>query len=187
LSHIFSSYSYIILLYIRIKKVFIFSFFLGAWGPKWELIIMKKGSLSSGLKLTVPASDWGSFSTKFLWASLLIQCVCFVCGFGWFELWVFGCGRSESESETFKAVDLLVDKEGVRVVSEKEEEAVTFFSLTFYVLHFISSLFEKCVCSIGLVSCFSFGFDLLILMKCFLWQEGVPELVLFDKMGNFFV
>ncbi|QCE13541.1 mitogen-activated protein kinase kinase 2-like isoform X2 [Vigna unguiculata] len=57
---------------------------------------MKKGSLSSGLKLTVPASDWGSFSTKFL---------------------------SESESETFKAVDLLVDKEGVRVVSEKEEEA----------------------------------------------------------------
>ncbi|XP_014501350.1 mitogen-activated protein kinase kinase 2 isoform X2 [Vigna radiata var. radiata] len=56
---------------------------------------MKKGSLSSGLKLTVPASDWGSF-TKFL---------------------------SESESETFKAGDLLVDKEGVRVVSEKEVEA----------------------------------------------------------------
>ncbi|XP_047171015.1 mitogen-activated protein kinase kinase 2-like isoform X2 [Vigna umbellata] len=56
---------------------------------------MKKGSLSSGLKLTVPASDWGSF-TKFL---------------------------SESENETFKAGDLLVDKEGVRVVSEKEVEA----------------------------------------------------------------
>ncbi|XP_052731897.1 mitogen-activated protein kinase kinase 2-like isoform X2 [Vigna angularis] len=56
---------------------------------------MKKGSLSSGLKLTVPASDWGSF-TKFL---------------------------SESENETFQAGDLLVDKEGVRVVSEKEVEA----------------------------------------------------------------
>ncbi|ESW10684.1 hypothetical protein PHAVU_009G229800 [Phaseolus vulgaris] len=54
---------------------------------------MKKGSFNSGLKLTVPASDWGSFS------------------------------RAESGSETFKAGDLLVNKEGVRVVSEKEVEA----------------------------------------------------------------
>ncbi|KAL9314646.1 hypothetical protein ACSQ67_020098 [Phaseolus vulgaris] len=81
---------------------------------------MKKGSFNSGLKLTVPASDWGSFS------------------------------RAESGSETFKAGDLLVNKEGVRVVSEKEVEAVKFFSLAFYVLHFISFFFGKCVYSIGL-------------------------------------
>lgn len=115
----------------------------------------------------------------------LFECVWFLCGFGWFQLWVFGCGRAESGSETFKAGDLLVNKEGVRVVSEKEVEAVKFFSLAFYVLHFISFFFGKCVYSIGLVSCFSFGFDLLILMKCFLWQEGVPEFLLFHKMGHF--
>ncbi|KAG4946543.1 hypothetical protein AAZX31_15G164400 [Glycine max] len=56
----------------------------------------KAGSISSGLKLTVPAaSDRDSF-TKF---------------------------RSEPESGTFKAGDLLVNNEGVRIVSENEVEA----------------------------------------------------------------
>ncbi|KAL2327234.1 hypothetical protein Fmac_020661 [Flemingia macrophylla] len=56
---------------------------------------MKKGDIGSGLKLTVPAvSDQGSF-TKFL---------------------------SESETRTFMAGDLLVNKEGVRIVSQNEVE-----------------------------------------------------------------
>ncbi|KAK7411896.1 hypothetical protein VNO78_03339 [Psophocarpus tetragonolobus] len=56
---------------------------------------MKKRNLSFGLKLTVPASDRGSF-TKYL---------------------------PETESATFKVGDLLVNKEGVRIVSENEVEA----------------------------------------------------------------
>ncbi|KAK7328980.1 hypothetical protein VNO77_23121 [Canavalia gladiata] len=55
---------------------------------------MTKRCLNSGLKLTVPASDQRSFA-KFL-----------------------------SESGTFKAGNLLVNKEGVRIVSENEEESL---------------------------------------------------------------
>ncbi|XP_020220471.1 mitogen-activated protein kinase kinase 2 [Cajanus cajan] len=56
---------------------------------------MKKGNISSDLKLTIPASDQGSL-TMF---------------------------RSDSETGTFKAGDLLVNKEGVRIVSQNEVEA----------------------------------------------------------------
>lgn len=121
----------------------------------------------------------------------LIMWMCFSSFVLWF--WLIGIEGIymghvmwyRTESGTFKDGNLLVNKDGVQIVSQSDVEAVTFISLNFFI--FCSCLF---VCfelyPIGLFNCFFFGFDVLILMKCPLWQEGVPEfsLVAFFKVSR---
>ena len=96
---------------------------------------MKKGNLGLGLKLSVPQTDQVAFA-KFLWVffsisvSVICKCDCFNLDFEKFEILTCGyCCRTESG--TFKDGDLLVNRDGVRIVSEAEVEAVITFLISF--------------------------------------------------------
>ena len=126
----------------------------------------------------------------------------FVCFWFWLIgiVGIVGVWNCRTESGTFKDGDLLVNRDGVRVVSQSEVEAVsvTYFSLLLffnpfsYVLIFAPVFVCVCVCvsfniySIGLFNCFfssSVAFHLLDLMNWLLWCEGIPDI----SVGSLFL
>lgn len=96
---------------------------------------MKKGGFSNNLKLSIPPAGEQSI-TKFLYLSLSLSLFLSRSIDRCLRVWIWSDPRvcvicCRTQSGTFKDGDLRVNKDGVRIVSQSEPEAVSLFSFSF--------------------------------------------------------
>jgi len=98
------------------------------------------------LRLSVPADE--DSLAKFLYDSLQKLCYlgCHGSFFGFFAEFSFGyfCWKFRTQSGTFTDGDLLVNKDGVRIVPQNDVQAVSIFSLLIVVFGYIPAMISLC-------------------------------------------